>query len=132
MEQMTLFEVKNIPIEIQRPRSKYQQWKYNNKYRKADSDKRCKNCKNLISKLAICPSEKNYYKCKLLGISSSSATDIRLSNVCDLFTPKNADCQLCKHLDCNHNGNFVCGLDGEELDHEGIYCSNFEEYKEAI
>ena len=63
-------------------------------------------------------------------MSSCSATDIRLSNVCDLFTPKNADCQLCKHLDCNPNGNFICGLDGEILDHEGIYCSNFEKYEE--
>lgn len=28
------------------------------------------------------------------------------------------DCQLCKHLD------------GDILDHEGIYCDNFEEYIE--
>lgn len=40
------------------------------------------------------------------------------------------DCQLCKHLDCDTEGHFVCGLDGVVLDHEGIYCDEFEEYKE--
>lgn len=106
----------------------YQQWKYDNNYRKANSDKRCKNCKHILIK----QEQKNYYKCFLLGISGSPATDIRLSNVCDCFTPKNADCQLCKHLDCNSDGHFICSLDGDILDHEGIYCSKFEEYKEAI
>ena len=40
------------------------------------------------------------------------------------------DCQLCKHLDCDTEGHFICGLDGEILDHEGIYCDRFEEYKD--
>lgn len=40
------------------------------------------------------------------------------------------DCQLCKHLDCDTEGHFVCGLDGVVLDHEGIYCDEFEEFKE--
>lgn len=40
------------------------------------------------------------------------------------------DCQLCKHLDCDIEGNFVCGLDSVVLDHEGIYCDKFEEFKE--
>ena len=40
------------------------------------------------------------------------------------------DCQLCKHLDCDTEGHFICGLDGEILDHEGIYCDKFEEYKD--
>ena len=128
-EQLVLFEGISSPdIEIKKPRSKYQQWKYDNKYRKAaDDNKRCKNCKN---RFITHSGGKLYYKCILLGMSSCYATDIRLSNVCDLFTPKNADCQLCKHLDYNSDGNFVCGLDGEILDHEGIYCSNFEEYVE--
>ena len=129
-EQLPLIE--GLPkLEVKaRPRSKYQQWKLENNYRKADDDKRCKNCKNLISKMAVCSSERNYYKCILLGMSSSPATDVRLSNVCNNFTPKNADCQLCKHLDCNTEGQFVCGLDGDILDHEGINCDRFEEYIE--
>lgn len=122
IEGLTKFEVKA------RPRSKYQQWKLENNYRKADNDnKRCKNCKN---RFITHSGAKVYYKCILLGMSSSPATDIRLSNVCNLFTPKNADCQLCKHLDCNTEGQFVCGLDGDILDHAGIYCNLFEELLE--
>lgn len=40
------------------------------------------------------------------------------------------DCQLCKHLDCDTEGHFICGLDGEVLTHSGICCDEFEEYKE--
>lgn len=117
-----------IPPNIKlKPRSKYQQWKFDNNYCKANTDKRCKNCKNLVIKEEA---YKKFHKCILLGLSSSSATDIRLNNVCNLFTQKNADCQLCKHLDCDNNGKFICGLDNEILDHSGIYCSNFEEYIE--
>lgn len=115
------------PIEVKaKPRSKYQQWKVENNYRKADNSMRCANCKHIVIK----QEQKKYYKCLLLGISGSPATDIRLSNVCDLFTQKNADCQLCKHLDCDTEGHFICGLDGDILDHEGIYCPEFEEYME--
>lgn len=42
----------------------------------------------------------------------------------------NKDCQLCKYLDCTNDGRFCCSLDGDILDHEGIYCDKFEEYKE--
>lgn len=80
--QQTLFYVDNEPAKIIF-RSKYQKWKYDNNYRKADylSDIRCKNCKYLIKRQY----SKNYYKCELLGESSSPATDIRLSNVCKNF-----------------------------------------------
>ena len=40
------------------------------------------------------------------------------------------DCQLCKYLDCDTEGHFICGLDDDILDHEGIYCNHFEEYIE--
>ncbi|MBQ2175387.1 MAG: hypothetical protein II453_10070 [Alphaproteobacteria bacterium] len=125
-EQLPLIE--GLPkLEVKaRPRSKYQQWKLENNYCKATDNQRCKNCKNMVEK----EEANKYYKCILLGLSSSHATDIRLSNVCNLFTPKNADCQLCKHLDCNTEGQFVCGLDGDILDHAGIYCSLFEELLE--
>lgn len=127
-EQLSLLSEVFKPINVDtKPRSKYQQWKTENRYRKADNNKRCKNCKN---RFITHSGKKVYYKCILLGMSSCSATDIRLSNVCDLFTSKNADCQLCKYLDCNTDGHFICGLDGDVLDHEGIYCNNFEEYIE--
>lgn len=45
-------------------------------------------------------------------------------------TEEYKDCQLCKYLDCDTKGHFVCSKDGEILDHEGIYCNGFEEYKE--
>ena len=38
-------------------------------------------------------------------------------------------CQLCKFLDCDREGHFICSKYGEILDHEGIYCDDFEEYK---
>ena len=39
-------------------------------------------------------------------------------------------CQLCKHLDCDEQGHFICGLDDEVLQHEAEDkgCKNFEEY----
>lgn len=128
-EQLPLFDGYRLPItDGQKPRSPYQRWKSENNYRKSDNkDKRCKNCKN---RFITHSGEKVYYKCILLGMSSSPATDIRLSNVCNQFTVKYADCQLCEHLDININGEFICGLDGDILDHEGIYCSKFVEYEE--
>lgn len=82
-EQLKFFDVDNQPI-VMTFKSKYQKWKYDNHYSKADymSDIRCKNC---IHRFINSMGTKTYYKCELLGISSSSATDIRLSNVCDLF-----------------------------------------------
>lgn len=123
--QLQFFEVDNTPPQKPLYKSKYQKWKYENDYRKSENESRCKNCKNLLINNTY---NKTFYKCLLLGISSSSATDIRLSNVCNNFAPKNANCQLCKHLNVNNNGEFICGLDNDILDHEGIYCSRFEEY----
>lgn len=124
-EQLPLFDGYKLPItEGQKPRSPYQRWKSENNYRKSDNkNKRCENCKNIIS-------QNGYYKCILLGTSCSSATDIRLSNVCNQFTVKYADCQLCEHFDINTNGDFICSLDGDILDHEGIYCSKFVVWEE--
>ena len=49
-EQITLFDIDSEPIKVVF-KSKYQKWKYENNYQKADylSDIRCKNCKHLIS-----------------------------------------------------------------------------------
>jgi hypothetical protein len=55
--------------------------KYN--YRKSDKNgQKCKNCKHLTG---FIHNEIRYYKCRLIGKSSSAATDIRLSNVCDRY-----------------------------------------------
>ena len=65
-------------------KSKYQEWKFKNNYRKADecSDIRCENCTHCMCHRTR---TSKYYKCELLGFSFCSATDIRLSNVCDNF-----------------------------------------------
>ena len=82
-EQLSLLSEVFKPIKVDtKPRSKYQQWKTENRYRKTDNNKRCKNCKN---RFITHSGKKVYYKCILLGMSSCSATDIRLSNVCDRY-----------------------------------------------
>ena len=85
-EQITLFDVDNQPIKVTF-RSNYQKWKYENKYCKADqySDIRCGNCKYMFGVRLL---KRIVYKCELLGISHSQATDIRLSNTCRNFEPE--------------------------------------------
>ena len=86
MEQLTLFDYEKpeIPPIFY---SKYQRWKWINKYRKANENScvRCATCKHSFANMPNCTGVGKYYKCELLGRSSSSATDIRLSYVCDLF-----------------------------------------------
>ncbi len=79
--------VKVAEQKIITPRSKYQRWKWEHKYKKAEknSSVRCKNCKHLFANMPNCTGGGKYYKCELLGRSSSSATDIRLSYVCNRF-----------------------------------------------
>lgn len=61
--------------------SDYQRFKIRNNYKKSDDKhKRCDNCKYIHRKRFH---NKNYYKCLLIGCSNGSATDIRLSYVCD-------------------------------------------------
>ena len=63
--------------------SNYQKIKKANRYRKSiNSVERCKNCTLLIRVESY---NKNYYKCELIGISGSEATDVKLKNVCDRF-----------------------------------------------
>ena len=42
-----------------------------------NSDKKCGNCINCVK---ISVNNKHYYKCKIMGISNSTATDIRLKD----------------------------------------------------
>ena len=80
-KQINLFDVDTFFNKFfkQNFRSKYLKWKFINQYKKAENNKCCKNCKHLI--------KSKYYKCELLGISNSTATDIRLSNTCIQFEP---------------------------------------------
>ena len=63
--------------------SKYQEWKKENNFRKAnETEISCRTCKNLCY---YDYHNKRYYKCEYLGFSHGPATDIRLSNLCDLW-----------------------------------------------
>jgi len=48
-------------------------------YRRAEGREKCGNCAHRVTHRF----GKNYHKCQLLGDTRSSATDIRLSHVCD-------------------------------------------------
>jgi len=61
---------------------KFKSWKAKNQYRKTKGDRRCGTCRNLTEEGG---NTANYFKCKLMGISSSAATDIRKSYVCNLW-----------------------------------------------
>ena len=64
----------------------YKVWRNRNGYKKSVSfQEQCRIC---IHKRTFEYHNKNYHKCVLQGVSQSEASDIRLSNVCDLFTIK--------------------------------------------
>lgn len=64
------------------PIGHYQIWRRHNNYRKAESESKCKNC---VYCAGFGYHNKNYYKCKLQGESHSTASDIRVSYVCDYY-----------------------------------------------
>lgn len=65
---------------------KYQVIKARNKYGTAkNSVESCKNCVNVFG---IRANLKTFYKCKLIGSSSSEATDIKLKDTCNKFKLK--------------------------------------------
>lgn len=61
--------------------SSYQKFKRYEHYRVSESP--FKTCKNCVNRKSFEYHNKNYHKCNLIGHSSSTATDIRLRNVCD-------------------------------------------------
>ena len=66
-----------------RPHHGYKLTKYIRRYKRSnDKIRRCKTCIHLAY---TNPNGKRYYKCKLIGITTSEATDIRLRDVCDLW-----------------------------------------------
>ena len=63
--------------------SPYQIIKCRNKYGPSkNSVERCKNCSHCIGMRG---NTKTFYKCKLIGVSNSEATDIRLKDTCNKF-----------------------------------------------
>jgi len=72
-------EVKNE--EYIKPRGYCQLFKATNNYRKSQlKTHNCGTCEHIVRAEG---NTKNYWKCKLLGISSSEATDIRKSYICN-------------------------------------------------
>jgi hypothetical protein len=68
------------------PSKGYARTLYVRHYRKATHKiRRCKYCKHCV---LIDYHSRNYYKCALIGDTRSGATDIRISNVCDLWDMK--------------------------------------------
>lgn len=65
------------------PIGSYQKTKFNNHYRRSKEDKIC--CKYCRYVGYFRYHDKGYYKCSIIGISHSTATDIRARNVCDRF-----------------------------------------------
>jgi len=66
----------------EKPTGKYKIFRFINKYRVSENNKKCKNCKHCTG---IKGNSKNYYKCLLQGVSSCASSDISLRNVCDLW-----------------------------------------------
>ena len=65
------------------PRHGYKRLKYARGYKRSnDPIRRCKYCRHCVK---VYGNTRDYYKCRLIGISSSEATDIRLRNVCMLW-----------------------------------------------
>jgi len=83
MKQKDLFGniVEVNPEKPVKPKSKYQQFKADNSYRKG-IDSFCKDCQNFRM---YDYHNKFYRKCVLLGESHSTATDIKAGWVCDKF-----------------------------------------------
>ena len=66
----------------------YQRLKQQMHYRKANvlkGEMYCKYCKHCLK---MDYHNKIYYKCELIGVSNSEATDIRVKNTCDMFNKK--------------------------------------------
>ncbi len=62
--------------------SQYQNFRRVNGYRKTSKENRCKNCQHGFK---VNFYERLYFKCDLMGVSYSSATDIRMNSVCNVW-----------------------------------------------
>lgn len=83
-------QIPDLPPILERiPHGKYIDWKLDNKYRKAEYPGLGICCKTCVNKLSVHGGSKSYYKCSIMGVSASTASDIRLRNVCDKWERKN-------------------------------------------
>ena len=73
-------EIPDVPPK--KAHGKFATWKQENCYRKTRGDKKCENCKYFCR---VIGHTRDYFKCALMGASSSEATDIRASYVCNQF-----------------------------------------------
>jgi len=77
------------PIADTQAKSGYKKVLQERGYGKAiNKEQCCKNCAHIFKKGFH---GKGYYKCELVGCSSSSATDIRLGAVCRMFEKESID-----------------------------------------
>ena len=63
-------------------RGQYADFKRENHFRKGHLRNCCKWCEHLRT---VDTYGKKYFKCKMMGISSSAASDVRASSLCDKF-----------------------------------------------
>ena len=81
MKDTNLFgEPDDFTIQHKEAHGVFMKWKQDNQYHKATNTKKCGNCR-----YSVCCEyhNKNYYKCHLMGLSRSEASDIRVSYVCN-------------------------------------------------
>jgi hypothetical protein len=69
-------------VAAKKTQGKYLSWKSQFHYRKTNGDDKCKYCEYSRH---LDHHDKYYWKCSLMGISSSEASDIRAGNICDKF-----------------------------------------------
>lgn len=82
-----LFGGETMVVPELKPRGPYQEMRLKMGYRNAakDATQRCGSCKRLY---VVGSRTRTYFKCKLLGVSNSKASDIRLKGVCNEWKPK--------------------------------------------
>ena len=84
MKAINLFgELQEVDEGKKTNQSTYQITKARNKYGLAKN--KTQTCKNCVNCFGVECNGKIYYKCKLIGNSSSEATDIILKNTCNKF-----------------------------------------------
>jgi len=83
--QINLFGKDDPAITGDHPLSRYQKFKVRNRYRKRTGKESCATCGNgeLLE-----GNTKNYRKCKLIGCSNSTATDVSRNYICDKWGTK--------------------------------------------
>lgn len=82
------------PVIIKKPHGHYKTFRAEHWYKKSsDKSRRCQFCINIIQ---TGYHGRNYYKCKIQGISSCHSSDIRKSYVCDQFIKGELNVQTTK------------------------------------